>query len=307
MNYINANKFTLNAKLVDAYFTSNPRAGQQCLNIFFQDEHNLVLPGGRGTSRYDPMGTIPYIFDPTQRYCARVAKKHFYYSSDIILEYNMPNIINLKSANVFPRNVADRILYCPSIPFPYSNGRLRELPVITNFVNEAEPRRSLIIERLKAACPGYSNIQGVFDLAGLRQMYRSARIVVNTHQTWHHHSIEEFRVLPSLACGCIVISENVPLLKSIPYHDYIIWCDYEEIADVTQHVQANYEHYFEKIHGSSSGLSSLLENMKLEFKVSMDSLLGDKRLLGMKAKLGRRLLGRIKAWKVKNLYEHEII
>ena len=74
MKFINANQYTLNTELVNTYFRKNPRTDHRCLSIFFQDEHNLVLPDGRGISKYDPTGMIPSMLDSSQRYRVRIAK-----------------------------------------------------------------------------------------------------------------------------------------------------------------------------------------------------------------------------------------
>jgi len=201
----------------------------------------------------------------------------------------MPNIENIKRSSALPVNIINKIVYTPSIPFEYSNNRKRDLPVITNFVSEAEPRRAGLMQKLRKICPNYRNIQGVYDLHGLRSLYSSAKLLVNPHQTCHHHSIEEFRVLPALSRGCIVISEDVPLRNFIPYHEYIIWCDYEEIADVTSMVLNDYDSYYDKIHGESSGLSRLLVTMKGNFEESLSTLLANGQHWSLASRLKRKL------------------
>ena len=290
MKFLNASIYTTNVPLAEAYFRKNPPR-YRSMNVFFQHEHNLVLPGGRSLNKADQIGEVTSIFDPAEKYHVRVVNKDYYYCSDIVMEYNMPNIENIKRARAFSAEIAEGIVYCPSIPFPYSNLSERGLSVISNFVNEAEPRRAWVIEGLRRACPGYQNIQGIYDLEGLRNLYSSARIIVNTHQTWHHHSIEEFRVLPALACGCVVISEKVPLMDVIPYSEYIVWCDYGAIPEVTAHVLANYASYFESIHGPSSGLNMLLQTMQEEFESSMDNLLNNRKHFSAASRLRRRLAG----------------
>ena len=290
MKFINANIYATNIPLAEAYFRKNlPRC--RFLRVFFQLEHNLVLPGGRSLDKTDQVGEVNSIFDPAEKYHIRIVNKDYYYSSDIIMEYNMPNVENIKRARVFPAEMVEGIVYCPSIPFPYDNSSERSLSVISNFVNEAEPRRAWVIEGLRRTCPGYQNIQGIYDLEGLRNLYSSTRIIVNTHQTWHHHSIEEFRILPALACGCIVISEKVPLMDVIPYSEYIVWCDYGNVPEVAAHVSANYASYFESIHGPSSGLKMLLQTMQEEFGSSMDNILNNRKHFSAASRLRRRLAG----------------
>ena len=275
MRYLNVWPFTTNFPVVKAYFDKHVTLPKG-LRVFFQHEHNLVLPGGRSLSVNDPLGTVASIFNPAEKYHVRIVNKPLYFNSDVVIEYNQPNIENIKSSGVLPAEIIRRIVYAPAIPFDYSNQRVRDLPVITNFVNEAEIRRASLMKKLLKICPGYLNIQGIYDLPRVRDLYSSAKVIINPHQTWHHHSIEEFRVLPALSRGCIIISEDVPLRRYIPYHDYILWCNYEDIADITSNVLNNYEHYFERIHGKSSGLASLLATMKTKFEESMTSLLADR-------------------------------
>ncbi|MDX6504330.1 MAG: hypothetical protein QOE29_1455 [Gaiellaceae bacterium] len=286
VTYLNTSVFTLNRPLVEAFFEARPEARKN-LRIFFQNEHNLVLPGGRDVTPSDPLGAVSSIFDPDERYHVRIVNKPLYASADVVVEYNRPNIENLQRSAVFPDEVLRKIVYAPPLPFDYDNGRERDLPVITTFVREEEPRRALVMKELSERCAGYRNVQGVYDLDGLRELYSSTQILVNCHQTWHHHAIEEFRVLPALSRGAIVISEDVPLRGSIPYHEYILWCSYEEIPDLVADVSRRYESTFEAIHGGASGLPKLLEAMRREFEESLESLLADGAHFSVAARMRR--------------------
>lgn len=252
MRYVNAHKLVTNLPVVESYFAKRdaPRPG---MRIFLQDEHNLVLPGGRDVPRSSPQGVVPSIFGGNEKYLVRISKEKQYRAADIVLEYNVPNIVNIKSSGGFSDRFCERIIYCPSIPFPYSNAGGRRVDVLTNIINTSEPRRAALIEKLKAF-PGYRNIQGIYNLPRLQSLYQSAKIIVNPHQTWHHHSIEEFRVLPALSQGCLVVSEDVPLRTHIPSHEHVIWCRYEHIADVVADTLRNYDRIFEKVHGPTGGL-----------------------------------------------------
>lgn len=290
MRYINANRLATNVPLVKAYFEAHSPA-HRFLRVFFQDEHNLVLPGGRSVGKDDPFGAVASIFDLTEKYHVRVVDRRRYYSSDVVIEYNRPNVENIRRSDVFPAEILGKIIYAPSLPFEYCNDRDRGLSVITNVINEAEPRRARLIRGLRTARPDYRNVQGVYDLPKVRDLYSSTKILVNAHQTRHHHSIEEFRVLPALSRGCVVVSEDVPLREEIPYHEYVVWCDYESIPEVASEVARNYEEYFEKIHGDSSGLPQLLRKMKDDFEESMRVLLADEERFTLRARLRRRMNG----------------
>jgi len=271
MRFINDSHYLMNRFLVQAHLESRAAMDLDA-SIYFQDEHTLVLPGGRDVPEHARPGMVPSIFDPGERYLVRVTDAARFHSSDVIVEYNMPNVVHLTSSGFFVAEVLRKIVYAPSLPFAYACPRARSVDVLTNFVDAGQPRRAALADKLRARIPGYRNVQGVYSLDGLRGLYASARIVVNPHQTWHHHSIEEFRVLPALSQGCIVISEDVPLREHIPYHPLVIWCRYEEIPDRVEDVLRHYDVYFEDVH-QNSRLASVLSAMRAEFEVAMDRVM----------------------------------
>jgi hypothetical protein len=77
------------------------------------------------------------------------------------------------------------------------------------------------------------------------------------------------RVLPALCQGTIIISENVPLKEKIPYSEYIIWCDFDEIPNKILEIQNNYDFFYNKIFNQNL-LDQLIElnlNNKLNLKM----------------------------------------
>jgi len=283
--------YTMNVSPVYAYFHAHPPK-HSGLTVFFQHEHNLVLPGSWDIRENDPLGVVRSIFDPSENYYVRIMNKPRYYYSDVVIEYSMPNIENIVRSKALPPEVTKKIIYAPSLPFEYSNGRDRSLPVMTNYNHTHwDARREHLCSQLSERCPGYRNVQGTYECSDLRDLYASTKIVVNAHQTRFHHSIEEFRVLPALSQGCIVVSEDVPLRETIPYHEHVVWAAYEELADVTADVLLNYDDYFERIHGKDSGLPSLLEKMRNDFTESMTRLLQDEEYFSLAARTRRRMLG----------------
>jgi hypothetical protein len=289
ITYLNASG-TMNLPLVQSFFAERSFR-RVSLRVFFQVEHNLVLPGGRGLRESDPVGVVTSMFDRHEKYRVRVWDKPLYLSSDVVIEPTMQNVENIRRSNALPRSVMKRIVYGPSIPWAYDAGGDRPLQVITNFGREDEPRRAEIMERLLAVCPSYANIRGVYGMDAVRDLYSSTRIIVNVHQTKHHHSIEEFRVLPALSRGCIVISEDVPLREVIPYGEHVLWCSYDEIPDLVAEVESNYEAYFETIHGQRSELGRLFDEMRSHFRQSLSAVLSDRSNFTTIARAKRRTHG----------------
>jgi len=274
VRYLNLDVDRPNYPLVKSALDSIPPKRKR-LSVFLQTEHSLVLPGGRGLGTDDPLGTVSSIFDPNVKYHVRIANRSLYSTSDLVIEYSRQNIEHIKTSGVLRPEELRKIVYGPSIPFDYHHGRTRILPVISNFVREDEPRRAEMMKKIAHASPDYRNIQGIFRLEDLQNLYASTQVLVNVHQTWHHHTIEEFRILPALSRGCIVISEKVPLRHAIPYHKYIVWCSYDDMPEVIRDVTRNYTSYFERIHGSESGLEELLESMKDECRRSLEAAVSD--------------------------------
>jgi hypothetical protein len=162
-----------------------------------------------------------------------------------VIEWSKPNVENVVRGAALPPEVTRKIVYAPSLPFAYSSSSDRSLPLITNFNNNPpDSRRGRLSAQLLGTYPEYRNIQGIYDHSELEDLYSSAKVVVNAQQTWFHHSIEELRVLPALSRGCIVISEHVPLRHTIPYHEYIVWAPFEDLADVTSEVMQHYDECF---------------------------------------------------------------
>lgn len=256
--------------------------------IVLQHEHTLVLPGGRDVPAGTPVGVVPSIFDPAESYLVRIVNAALYETADIVVDYAVPNVVNVTTSGIFPDPILEKIVYAPSLPFAYETGGDRSLDVLSNFYDTAQPRRAPLIRALTDRFPGYRNVTGVFDHAGLARLYGSARILVNAHQTPHHHTIEEFRVLPALSRGAIVISEDVPLRTHIPYHQHVVWCRFEEIPDTVAAVRADYDAVFDRIHGGGR-LARRLAAMRSDFAAAMDAALA--RLPAAPASRGARAWG----------------
>jgi hypothetical protein len=87
----------------------------------------------------------------------------------------------------------------------------------------------------------------VFEKSELQTLYDKTKILINVHQTDHHHTFEELRVLPALSRGVLVVSEDVPLKDHIPYNEFIIWSTYEDLVDKVIEVEKNYDFFYKKI------------------------------------------------------------
>jgi hypothetical protein len=129
---------------------------------------------------------------------------------------------------------------------------------LTTFINTNEFRRRNLLNEIKNKNISHSNVNNCFESKELENLYLNTKILINIHQTDHHHTFEELRVLPALLCGVIVICEDSPLKEEIPYNKYIIWANYENILNKTIEVSENYNFYYSKIFENNDDTISIL-------------------------------------------------
>ncbi len=227
--------------------------------IDIQYEHTLVKGGGRD-SKKSITGKIEA--DDGSLYLVRITNYKYYFLLDFIIDYSLPNIINIQQSGQF-KSYVQKCFYVAPLLYPFkrdSLNRSRKNHIITTFTKEKEPRRKLLIDSLREAKLEHANVTNCFSHQEIFNLYSDAKILINIHQTQHHHTFEELRVLPALLCGCIVISEDVPLKEYIAYSKFIIWCNYDSIISKAKEVSENYERYFNSIF-IESDLSQVINEM----------------------------------------------
>lgn len=210
-------------------------------------EHTLVLKDGRGVYPNCPKGSIK-TFDENDTYLVRIDNYNELNINDIVIDYSIPNIINIKSCPSYSE-FSQKIIYIS--PKIYDNYKLttndRQIHVLTTFINTTEPRRNKLINDMKINNINHTNYNNCFEKLALYNLLCNTKILINIHQTDHHHTFEELRVLPALLCGVIVISEESPLSETIPYNNLIIWKPYNKIIETINDVINNYDIYYQKI------------------------------------------------------------
>jgi hypothetical protein len=229
------------------------------LRVAFQWEHTLVLPGGRDSGEAVPGRVATQ--DGRQAYLARVARRAELEAADIVVEYSCANVENIQSSGQFAALSRKLLLLAPllhTLDFRHA-GRHRAL--LTLFADTRQPRRAALLRQARAAQLPLRNVRGIYDRAGLQRLYRGTRVLINAHQTDHHHTLEELRVLPALQSGVIVVSEDVPLRDRVPYHEFIIWAPYEQLLQTAQAVLADFDAMHARIFGDGR-LRQVLQDMQ---------------------------------------------
>ena len=247
---INANNISINIIIGNdnVNFNNNNRT----IKINYNIEHTLVLIGGRGIHTTCQVGTIETI-DHSSHYIVRLDSPDMYEICDIIIDYSIPNITNICSCSQY-KHYAKKIIYIAPAIYDsyYVDTSNRNINVLTTFINVEEPRRKLLLETMDSSYIQHTNVNNCFEKDALQQLLCQTKIIINIHQTDHHHTFEELRVLPALMCGAIVIAEDSPLKETIPYHKMIIWTSYDNIINKIKEVEHNYDAYYSELFNANN-------------------------------------------------------
>lgn len=229
----------------------------ETIKIDIQCEHTLVKEGGRSVNNK----IYGKIKNSDGYYLVRIDKFHYLNSLNYVIEYSLPNIKNISSCDIYKDYLSKVIYISPTLYEPNFLGTKTE--VITLFDYSSNLRRASILSQMDNIGIKNTIVTNCFSNECLEKLYKKTKIMVNVHQTDHHHTFEELRVLPSLLNGVIIISEDVPLKEEIPYGEFIIWSDYNDIPKKTLEVIENYDFYYDKIFNNSK-LMKILNEMKNE-------------------------------------------
>jgi hypothetical protein len=238
---------------------------KQIIKCDIQVEHTLVKNGGRGVLEYI-YGDIKT--KEGENYLIRVDDFNYFQNLDFVIEYSMPNIVNLSSNKHF-EDYLKKIVHISPITYD-TDFEKKNNRVITLYKPNDSNRRLNISQKLIESVQNYENISNIFEDNKLIDLYKNTKILVNVHQTDHHHTFEELRVLPALCRGVIIISETVPLKETLEYNEFIVWADYEDLINKTIEVQNNYEYYYNKIFNKK--LEIILNNIKIKNKNNLNFL-----------------------------------
>lgn len=220
--------------------------------INFNFEHLIVKQGEEWGY---PTGNIKDVNG--NDYLIRITDYGALSPSDIIIDYSLPNIMNVSSNSMFYEFSRKHIYISPSIYDICTSKENRDISILSTIIVTNTPRRKHILDEMKSRNLPHTNINNCFEDGKLQDFFRRSKIVINMRQTDYHDTFEELRVLPALLSGAIIVSEKPPLHHLIPYNDYIIWTDYDNLINKVEEVLNNYDYYHDKIFREP-------KNMKLE-------------------------------------------
>uniref|UniRef100_A0A6C0EQE8 Exostosin GT47 domain-containing protein n=1 Tax=viral metagenome TaxID=1070528 RepID=A0A6C0EQE8_9ZZZZ len=239
---INNPEISINITFLDNKYQFNNN--NKTLQIHVNYEHTLVKQGGIGADGF-PIGNI--LDDNNQYYLVRICNYEEINKFNIIIDYSIPNIYNVYTSNLFKEFSKKHIHIYSSIYESYFIKENRNITTLTTFINTFQPRRQTLLQNINSQNIPHINVNNCFQKDDLQNLYKNTKILINIHQTDHHDTFEELRVLPALQCGVIVICENSPLSNLIPYNDYIIWSSYDNILNTVKDVLNKYDYFYDSI------------------------------------------------------------
>ncbi len=240
------------------------------ISFCFEYEHSLVLAGGRNLPKHTPSGKVPSIYNSSETYRVKTAKCNLS-NYDIVVQYSMANVENFERSGLFPSSLLKKMVYIPSLEFEYNPWhRNRNMAPITTFNDINQPRRKDVVDLLLKRGIHVINRNKIYGQTKIMTLYDSTAILINIHQTAHHHTLEEFRVLPALLRGVVIVCESSPLTDAIPYSAFLVWTSVEDMPSKVLEVMNNYDAYFDKFFGPRSELPRVLARMRRTAYTSME-------------------------------------
>ncbi|AVP99583.1 hypothetical protein C7S18_21465 [Ahniella affigens] len=216
--------------------------------IRFQPEHTLVKPGGSDAA-HAPSTNTP-VADSGQSYLFRLLHQSALAKADLILDYSASNLAHWRASGQRPDLLARARWFAPLVLPIRHDEHPRRRARVTLFSDPNVGRRAVFRAEARTRGLPVQNAGGAYRQRQLMALLDDTHILINLRQSEHHDTLEELRVLPALARGVLVISEDVPLRDRIPYQDCVIWARRSEVLDVLAVVDADRERYWRDIFGS---------------------------------------------------------
>lgn len=258
----------------DGLITQSEKLSSDVISIFWQVEHGILLSDA-------DCGSQRFVSESKRDSCyhLRYEPEHSLLGYDIVIEYSLPNVFVLQQSGQYSKNILSKILYIPPMSFKKSKfiaTTQRSIDCLALYSARTfapGTRRAAILDTLHTAGVTVTVISDKHKVEEAEDTFRHSKIVLNTHQTDTHHTLEEFRVLPALLHGAIVVSEPSPFMHVVPYHEYIIFSETSDLAHTIKDVLDNYEYYYGAIHGPESRLKDIFVNMRQKARTDTEAAL----------------------------------
>ncbi len=253
-------------KVVVGSYQSKPDLTHRLVRVDLQYEHCIVRSGGR-----DSEGALlsnTRLLDADGFYLSRLQNQTYLEQLDLVIEYSQANITHLRNSEKFSEYLGRVCYLAPMIFAADFSQRDRPQALISLFADANQVRRREFLQAAEHAHLPLINFKSCYEKNALRELYFGSKVLVNVHQTEHHHTLEELRILPALLSGVIVISEDVPLRDSIPYAKFIVWSRYEDLLSTCATVLQNFTEYQARIFGDPE-LAMVLQAMQVSNQANL--------------------------------------
>ena len=245
----------------DASFITNFNNENKTLLFYINEEHTIISKGAWNYNNSNYYTKIINQNNPSELYKIILQKSDSINTSDIVINYSAINQMNFKISMDFKDVYKKMVLIHPLLYTYYNEIGKRNIHCLTTFLfPDRTQKRIDFLHKIHENGINHVNINICNTAEDFIKLYRNTKILINIHQTYEFHTVEELRILPALMCGVIVICEEGPLKDYIPYHDYIVWTTNENMVQTIRDVEQNYE-YLHNNFFSGSRLSNLLEIM----------------------------------------------
>lgn len=162
-----------------------------------------------------------------------IGKERYYQNAELIIEYSKPNIKAVKNSELC-HIYENKVIYIAPTYLelkPNWNSLDANQIIATMFGNPDIGRRKMFLEKLNIANVGSINLMG--NYSDFESLLDRVALLINIHQSGFHNTLEELRILPALACGSGVVSEDSPFLDEVPYKKFVEFGSQEKIIEIS--------------------------------------------------------------------------
>jgi len=201
--------------------------------LLIQYEHTIVKIGytPQRNEMLEPISSGAY----SEQYLVRlIGRARDYEKAYGIIDYSRANIEHVKNSNLSDL-YGTKVIYIAATFSQLNENWLfdsdQKAPV-SMFGNPNFGRRKVFLDSMMKNGVQIENLMGSYS--NYYELFKDFGILINVHQTDTHHTLEELRILPALASGLRVISENSPYLEAIPYSNFV---EFGAIADLCEKIK----------------------------------------------------------------------
>ena len=235
------------ARLAVFLTTQSFQFGGKTKTVMINTEHTLVRKDGRDSAG-SILGAVPVVgTSQKETYLVRIpGGEQNLSTADQIIEYSIPNKMNVLWSD-HKHLYSQKSHYIAPFLSPVmlnASPQGRDLRKIFSLMSlpAGGDRRSRILVELKNDGLDVENISGL--VGDTSERMSRIGILINLHQTEHHHTLEELRVLPALLQGVVIVSEPSPLTDQIPYSKFVKFASIAEMPGVLSGLLDNYEKHW---------------------------------------------------------------